>query len=179
MWAVKSNEESQKYAYEAIRLVIDNLDAYLNDLETANENMFKAANLAGKAINITSTTAGHAMCYKLTSMYDLAHGHSVGLVVSGLFPYIINNLDDYNDPRGKDYLISSLDKIAKAMKLDNYTEACDSYLDLYRKLEMPDPKGKDEDFEILTSSVNMSRLTNNPVKLNESSINTIYHRILN
>ena len=27
MWAVKANEESQKYAYEAIRLVIDNLEA--------------------------------------------------------------------------------------------------------------------------------------------------------
>ena len=30
MWAVKANEESQKYAYEVIRLVIDNLDSSIN-----------------------------------------------------------------------------------------------------------------------------------------------------
>ena len=178
MWAVKANEESQKYAYEAIKLVIDNLDAYLDNKQLGNENMLKAANIAGKAINITSTTAGHAMCYKLTGLYGLAHGHSVGLVVSALFPYIINHLDDYNDLRGKDYLISSLNKIAEAMNKNNYIEACDFYLNLYKKLDMPDPDAKESDFDILVNSVNMSRLSNNPVKLDEEAIRGLYHNIL-
>ena len=36
-----------------------------------NEKMLLAANLAGKAINYTKTTAGHAMAYKLTTLYGL------------------------------------------------------------------------------------------------------------
>ena len=178
MWAVKANEESQKYAYDAIKLVFDNFEGYLNNEDLANKNMLKAANIAGKAINITSTTAGHALCYKLTSLYGLAHGHSVGLVISGLFPYVLDHLDDYNDLRGKNYLINSLNKIAKAMNKDNYIQACENYLDLYNKLALPYPQAKESDLDILLSSVNMSRLSNNPVKLDEKDIKNIYTNIL-
>ena len=39
--------------------------------------MLLAANIAGKAINVTQTTAGHAMAYKITTLYGLSHGHAV------------------------------------------------------------------------------------------------------
>ena len=56
---------------------------------TSERPMLKAANIAGKAINIMQTTAGHAMCYKLTSLYGIAHGHAAALCIVKLFPYMI------------------------------------------------------------------------------------------
>ncbi len=41
------------------------MDAYLANDHQANLNILIAANTASKAINITQTTAGHAMCYKI------------------------------------------------------------------------------------------------------------------
>ena len=63
-WSINSTLESKEYSAEAIRLIIENKDSYLKNNEVGNINMLRAANLAGKAINITQTTAGHAMCYK-------------------------------------------------------------------------------------------------------------------
>ena len=40
-----------------------------------------AANLAGKAINISRTTAPHAVSYPFTSLYNISHGHAVSLTL--------------------------------------------------------------------------------------------------
>ena len=75
-WSVNSTEESKEYSRRAIEMVMDNMDGYLANDDQANGNMLMAANTAGKAINITQTTAGHAMCYKVTSLFHAAHGHA-------------------------------------------------------------------------------------------------------
>ena len=61
-WSVNSTEESQKYSREAIQDVLQHMDGYLANTEKDNAGMLMAAHNAGKAINITQTTAGHAMC---------------------------------------------------------------------------------------------------------------------
>ena len=73
-WSVNSTEDSRKYSAEAIRMVLRYKDSYLANSQEGNTGMLYAANMAGRAINIAKTTAGHAMCYKLTSMYGIAHG---------------------------------------------------------------------------------------------------------
>ena len=75
-WSVNSTDESKEYSKAAIHGVIDNMDGYLNNTEDGRSGMLRAANIAGKAINITQTTAGHAMCYKITSLFKCAHGHA-------------------------------------------------------------------------------------------------------
>lgn len=103
-WSVNSNVESMGYSREAIRLIKENKDLYLANDETGNANMLKAANIAGKAINITQTTAGHAMCYKLTSLYGIAHGHAAALCVSKLWLYMRGNIEECIDSRGKEHI---------------------------------------------------------------------------
>ena len=78
-WSVKSSPTSRTYARVAIPLVVNNYEAYLAGSLNASEKMMRAANLAGKAINLTTTTAAHAMSYKITSLYGAAHGHAVAL----------------------------------------------------------------------------------------------------
>ena len=99
-WSVNSTEDSRKYSAEAIRMVLRYKDSYLANSQEGNTGMLYAANMAGRAINIAKTTAGHAMCYKLTSMYGIAHGHAVALCVARLWPYMVSHLDQCTDRRG-------------------------------------------------------------------------------
>ena len=68
LWSVNSNDISRKYATKSIELILNNIEGYLNNEKEALNNMLIAANYSGKAINITQTTAPHAMSYKLTSL---------------------------------------------------------------------------------------------------------------
>lgn len=81
-WSVNSNSTSKPYSTEAINLIQNNLVAYLQDNTlAARMNMVKAAHLAGKAINITRTTAPHALSYGLTHHFGIPHGHAVSILL--------------------------------------------------------------------------------------------------
>ena len=179
IWSVNSTEESKKYSAEAIKMVLANMDGYLANDETANANMLKAANIAGKAINITQTTAGHAMCYKLTSLYGIAHGHAAALCDKVLFPYMIANTDKCIDKRGEQYLKESFNEIAAAMGCPTAEKAAEKLAHIVDSLELKVPTVKKaDDINILKTSVNPDRLKNNPVGLDVDTIEKLYKEIL-
>ena len=49
--------------------------------------MCLAANLAGKAINISKTTSCHALSYYFTSNFKIPHGQSVAMIMPYVFDY--------------------------------------------------------------------------------------------
>ncbi len=171
-WSVNSTEESRRYSAEAIKMIKDNKDAYLANEEAGNINMLKAANIAGKAINITQTTAGHAMCYKLTSLYGVSHGHAAALCVSKLWPYMKNNTDKCIDSRGEAHLQKIFKEIDEILTVEEFNKMISTM-----ELEAPQIKSE-EDFELLKTSVNPVRLKNNPVELTVDVIDDLYHKIL-
>lgn len=177
-WSVNSNDESKEYSKKAVSGILGNLDAYLANDKNANRGMMTAAHYAGKAINITQTTAGHAMCYKLTSLYNVAHGHAAALVDTKLFPYMTAHVSDCVDPRGEDYLRGVFAEIASMLGCDTTEEACKKLQALFDSLELKVPEAKEEDYGVLKTSVNPVRLKNNPVKLTEESIESLYRSIL-
>ena len=75
-WCRNATEDSRVHAYLAILGVMDNLKAYLAGDPHAAEEMLDASYQSGKAIQITRTTAAHAMSYQLTKQLGLAHGHA-------------------------------------------------------------------------------------------------------
>lgn len=177
-WSVNSTPESQNYSKEAIRLILNNSRAYLDNDKTGNANMLKASYIAGKAINITQTTAGHAMCYKLTTMYGLAHGHACALCVAKLWSYMLCNIDKCIDPRGKEYLTQVFDRLAEIMGCSSRMEAVERYQDFVDGLELDSPDIKSQsEYDILKSSVNPVRLKNNPVLLTEADIEKLYRQL--
>lgn len=169
-WSVHSTEESQTYGLQAIREILANKDGYLANTDGGNAAMLHAANLAGRAINITQTTAGHAMCYKLTGIYGLAHGHAAALCVDRLLPHMAANLDRCIDPRGPEQVRSALDRIGGAM-------GGVTFHGLLTELELPLPIPTEEDYALLKTSVNPVRLKNHPVALDEDTIDALYHQI--
>lgn len=177
-WSVNSTEESKGYSKKAIELVIANMDAYLANDDEANANMLVAANMAGKAINITQTTAGHAMCYKITSLFGSAHGHAAILCDRVLFPWMIENTDKFVDSRGEEYLKNTLDEIGKAMGCKDAQGGAEKLRKIFEALAFEIPAATDEQYEELKTSVNPVRLKNHPVRLDVETIDRLYHEIL-
>lgn len=178
-WSVNSTDKSKEYSRAAIKGVLENMSGYLENTEEGNAGMLKAAYTAGQAINITQTTAGHAMCYKITSLFRSAHGHAAILCDRVLFPWMVENTDKYIDPRGEDYLRTTLDEIGQAMGCEDAKAGAEKLRRIFDELGLEVPTAAAEQFEILKKSVNPVRLKNHPITLDVDTIDALYHNILN
>ncbi len=177
-WSVNSTEESKEYSRSAIQGVMEHMDGYLANTEEGRTGMLRAANTAGKAINITQTTAGHAMCYKITSLFKSAHGHAAILCDRVLFPWMVKNTDKCIDPRGEEYLKKTLDEIGLAMGCENGAVGAAKLVEIFNKLKLEVPTATEEQYEELKTSVNPVRLKNHPIALDVETIDKLYHEIL-
>lgn len=180
-WSVNSNEESMGYSKTAITMILDHWQRYIeeNDDEAARCIML-AANYAGRAINITQTTAPHAMSYKLTSMYGLPHGHAVALCLPEVWQFMLEHPEQCVDPRGETHLGHVFDALAQTMNVESPEKGLKLFRDLLEILGLSRPTSvhREEELNVLTHSVNALRLRNNPVALDEESIKNIYNIVL-
>ncbi len=87
LWSRKATKESRKYAKAGLKLFKTNYMGYLKGDMEAIKNIQIAANYSGKAINISETTAAHAMSYKLTSLYNIPHGHAVAICMNAILEH--------------------------------------------------------------------------------------------
>ena len=181
-WSVNSTEESYEYSRKTIELIMANWRKYIieNDDEAAAQIML-AANYGGRAINITQTTAPHAMSYKITSMYGLPHGHAVAVCLPEVWQYMTNHLNEVVDVRGEKYLEKIFYNIAEAMGYDKIRVAIAQFRQMMHDMEMENPKSDNiaVDLKVLTESVNPIRLKNNPVSINAETAYSLYSRIIN
>lgn len=179
-WSVNSTEESKGYAKSAIEEIMDNYSAYIDAPETeVCIKILNASNLAGKAINISKTTAAHAMCYKITSLYGFSHGHAAALCLPKVWRFMIHNMNKCIDPRGKDYLESIFSHIDSIFNTKSHDESVDKFERLFNSMNLEYPKYRnEEELVLLSESVNVQRLQNNPIELSVEEIKDIYREIL-
>lgn len=173
-WSVRSTDKSKAYSKKAISLIMDNYEEYINNNTIGSaEKIMLAANYSGRAINITATTAAHAMSYKLTSIYKLPHGHAVALCMAEVWGHIEDHIADCIDVRGKGYLASVLDEISGYIDISSFRR-------LIRELEIgyPQSEEKKRDLEILVRSVNIERLSNTPIRIAPDDLRIMYERII-
>ena len=159
-WAVKSTPISREYARQALEICKDNIINYVKTKDSiAAKNMAQASNFAGKAINISRTTAAHALSYKITSEYNLSHGLAVALSIKNLFK--LNNeitTSTCIDSRGVDFVISKLDELLNILEIndiESYFEQLFKKIDFYIDISALDKN-------LIVESVNLERLNNNP-----------------
>ena len=179
-WSLKATIESQIYASEAIKLIFANKDLFVKkspDIQCC-AYMLYAAHLAGKSINISRTTAGHAMSYKLTSLYNLAHGHAAALCVARIWPYMISLSQD------DDNLAKIFKNIAYAMNCKTVEDASMKFRNiiidwnLNKTLRLENDEHFNDEVVLLANSVNVQRLSNNPIKISEDDMKMLYRKIL-
>lgn len=177
-WSVNATRESMTYSKDAIEQILRHMDGYLAGTVEDCEGMLWAANTAGKAINITQTTAGHAMCYKLTTLYGIAHGHAAALCVAKLWKHMVLACAPGAKPNGWMTLENVFDELAAAMGADGRLEAAEKFQRIVDSMQLPGVRAHGQDFELLKRSVNPVRLKNNPMPLTEQTIDQLYHEIL-
>lgn len=176
-WSVDSTEQSRSYAIKAIMMVMANREKYLNNDYDCHCKMFEAANIAGKAINITRTTVAHAMCYKITSLYGLAHGHATAICLGPLWSYMIDNIEKYTDPRGVDHLRMIFQDLAYAMGVETPMESVEKFEEMLEEYGLGKPLARyPEELDLMVGSVNLDRIENTPVEINMDDLRNLYRK---
>ncbi len=180
VWSVNSNEESIKFGLDAIELIWNNIAKAVNyNDKEAKSAMQEAAYLAGEAINITKTTAPHAISYTFTSYYGIPHGHAVSLSL----PYFIGyNYDvkeeDCTDNRGFLSVKNRIDNILSILGL-NILEVEEALIKFFENLGIEININKlinIFDKELIISNVNIERLNNNPRIVTKETINSFIEK---
>lgn len=177
-WSVNSTDESKEYSKMAVETIMQNWRQYIfEDDENAAEQIMLGSNYAGRAINITQTTAPHAFSYKLTSLYGIPHGHAVAICLPVIWAQMLNEKNILNEKRGDEYLRNIFNDISVALGSDSPMNAISSFSVLLKEIDMKSPIITFEDIFILTSSVNPLRLSNNPVIFLDKDIRTTYAQL--
>lgn len=180
-WSLNSTDASKRISREVVETIMRWWHEYIfENSEDSAEAIMHAANLSGQAICITQTTAPHAFSYKITSLYQLPHGHAVALCLPEIWAYMLNNMDKCKDVRGEGYLSVVFYEIATAMGCESPVEAIEKFRRMMVEMGMknPVPNNKEEELAILSSSVNPVRLKNNPVEITNTGISRVYNVVL-
>ena len=180
-WAVGSTEESREYSREAIRIILSSIEmAVVESDEKSMDRMSLAANLAGKAINISKTTAAHAVSYPITKFLGIPHGHAVALTLGSFF--VINSHyseSQLNDSRGIQYFdniskeLLNLFDCSRSEQVSQRWNQIMTNVGLETNLKSIFSK-KNIDYELIKKEINLERLNNNPVKVNSSQIENLF-----
>tara|TARA_B100001971_G_scaffold179579_1_gene175135 strand:- start:33 stop:1130 length:1098 start_codon:yes stop_codon:yes gene_type:complete len=169
----KSNEQSVEYASKSLRVSINSYISFLNNpnLKNATE-MSIASNLAGKAISISKTTAPHATSYPFTSLFNISHGHAVGLFFENFFTF---NFDNLNRSETIFDLKKRFDLIFNLFDVKNINDFNTKISSIKKQAKLEDNLKKlniniEESSEQIIKGINLLRLGNNPVKINGNDI---------
>ena len=169
----KSNEKSVEYASRSLRVSINSYISFVNNpnLKNATE-MAIASNLAGKAISISKTTAPHAASYPFTSLFNISHGHAVGLFFENFFKFSYDNLDKSEtsfDLKKRFDLIFNLFDVSNINDFNSKISLIKKEAKLeddLMKLKIDIKKNSDN----IIKGINLLRLGNNPVKISGKNI---------
>jgi alcohol dehydrogenase class IV len=181
-WAAGSTEQSREYSFRSVSLCTKYLkEALVPDASTdALQGMMEAANLAGKAINISKTTAAHAWSYAFTSHYGVPHGHAVWLTLPRIFQlHATASADVVTDPRGVEHLKAVMARLMNVLGIisaEDSANLLNSYLNVINiESDMAGIGAKTvKQREFLSKQVNMQRMSNNPVGLTEIHVKQIF-----
>jgi len=137
--------------------------------------MCRASHLAGKAINVSKTTAPHALSYHLTSKHNIPHGMAVAVTLSSFLKFNAGvTAADCVDPRGPKHVHDRIAIICRVMQADDIATACANIDTLISQLDCPASLaeagivGTDAIWNMI-DSVNLERMANNP-RLTTSAI---------
>ena len=151
-WAKGATAESREYSKKALGLLWNQLPQLVqNPTNELRDQVAEGAYWAGRAINISTTTAPHAFSYAFTSHYNYPHGHAVALT----FPFFmkLNGTKELYELLGL-----SITEIIPQM--ETYIEA----LGLSQQMK------PSIDIKSTLREVNLQRLGNNPIDVTTEKI---------
>jgi alcohol dehydrogenase class IV len=172
-WAPSASPASRDYALEGLGLILAHGGDYLEEpASPAAGAVLMGAHLGGKAINLTKTTAAHALSYGLTTRHGIAHGFAVGLCLADVWRHYAASAEPGSA------LADAIDALARAFGADAPADAPDRFEARLADwgVRLPRPAAAAGDVEALTAGVDPERLGNSPVPLPGHTIAGIYRR---
>ena len=177
-WSIRSTDESRKFAAEAITLAWNWIEKAVNErCPDALNHMAKASYLAGRAINITKTTAPHAVSYPMTSYFGITHGHAVGLLTARFLTFneAVTEVDCL-ESRGPEWVKKRLHEINIKLGVNTGDQASDALskkmvsLGLKTNFCQLGIKTQDDIELIIRNGFDPERVKNNPREVRASSL---------
>ena len=181
-WACGSTNESKSFSRKAIPILFKQLPKIVSGEATKEEFQcyVEAANLAGKAINISKTTSPHAFSYSFTSEYSIPHGQAVWLTLPKIFEVHKNAIDSMTQNiinfKKLEESIKEIINLLGINQIDISNELKKYVLSLgvecrMEKLGLNTKSSREQ----IARKVNLERLKNNPVILTEKNICEIFN----
>ncbi|MFD0558318.1 alcohol dehydrogenase class IV [Stackebrandtia endophytica] len=183
LWSVGGTEASRGFAQQALAELIPALPDFVKtgSAESARQ-MALGSHLAGRAIDVSKTTAAHALSYGITKTYGLPHGHAVALTLGGFIAAHADATDDrlqtaISPQQHRD----AMAKILAAWGADSAREARDGFhklaegIGLSMDLVQAGVTTRQQVAE-LVSKVNLERLGNNPVRFTREQLEDLVFR---
>ena len=174
--SMKSNDKSVEFAKKSLKISMKN---YLNYINTPNIDntlaMCQAANLSGEAINISKTTAPHALSYPFTAIFNVPHGHAVSLTLGDFLKFNYQNMNLSKSPfnlKKRYELIFDLTGTKNPRDLENFCKMLQHESGLENNFEKLNIDIKKE-YSTILSGINLMRLKNNPIDIDIETIKKI------
>lgn len=183
LWSVNSTVASREDSQEAISLVHDHLvDCVQRPTSRNRWSMSRASYLAGRAINITKTTAPHALSYTMTSQFGVPHGHAVALTLGDTLVFNSQVSErDISDPRGVEHVRQTMRELNGLLGCQSAGESRRRIHQLIRDAGLATRLydvgiTTSEQRALLVANVNAQRLGNNPRQLTNAELLEIVER---
>ncbi|MDR2085154.1 MAG: phosphonoacetaldehyde reductase [Bacteroidales bacterium] len=174
-WNVNATDESDEYAVKAIKLLWQNLPEVVNNpTDRIRNKVSEGAYWAGKAINITKTTAPHALSYAFTSYYNIPHGNAVALTFPFFMKYnLIIPQDEYCGVISLEKYNLKMKYLMNLLEIKSEDEIYDKFNDYITKLQLSTDSHKNVNIDIIINNVNIERANNNPRKITRHSLKNL------
>lgn len=168
-WSLNATKESKFYASKAIMLILDNLPLVVKnpiDHQTKRIELSHGAYWAGKAINISKTTAPHAFSYPFTSYYGYPHGHAVALTFPYIAEYNFNNMN-----------LDVRDDLLRILEINSPKDVKPYFLSYLQSIGLTPKRMVTVDENVILKNINLERLENNPCPINEEQAKQLIRKI--
>lgn len=181
LWAVAATDESRRYARYGLYFVSRHLRDFVRSPDiTSARGMCIGSHLAGRAIDISKTTAAHALSYAITKRYGIEHGNAVALTLGAFVDaHSSAGHDSLHPTVNHDAITDRIRTIRARLVADESGTASDAFTRLLDDLGLPstlDAAGLrtiDDMIEIV-DTVNVERLGNNPVLFDADGLLSLF-----
>ncbi|MCA9188806.1 MAG: phosphonoacetaldehyde reductase [Pirellulaceae bacterium] len=177
IWSVNATRQSTDWASLALRLANEHLVAAVQrPTPAARQAMLEASDLAGRAINVTRTTAPHALSYALTSDYGIPHGFAVAVFLP---KFLIFNAevtdDDCAHPAGVGGVRKAIAEIVRCLGANTVAEAAERLHDIIQAVggytDLQSCSVGLPSIDALLRRANPDRMQNNPRRVTTAGEN--------
>lgn len=172
----KSNNDSVEFAKKSLNLSLKHFTNFV--LKPNQENtcaMSLAANLSGKAISISKTTAPHAVSYPFTALFNISHGHAVSLTLNKFMIYNFKNSHSSSVDFNLKERFNTLFYLTKTKNIEDFNSFL---LNITKEVKLENDFNKlgidiNSSISKILTDINDQRLSNNPVTLDKEIIKNL------